>query len=391
MVMYWCLIALYFISFSCGYYFSSKKGPTKAREKISNNIGKLSVLVTTCYVGIAISIVNVTEILSPLGYLDGYDIGHRGQLTTFYLISIWWFIYLKSMKSTVYTNIQSKLMAAIAFIAGLNLLTLGSRLGVISGLISLFIFYGYFVKGKQLQVRVVRKLGSLKWIAIIVMVAILMFSIGLLRTGEGISLEGIIGIFAAEPIFIYASVPNYFMHSSLPLFAIPFDLFTGIVGAIPSFLFPDKADLFLEYSARNVDSYSGFGGVHHLVSLIANFGLIGFPFVAFIEGTWFGMLVRRVNANAFYRAVALTSISLLTFFMFREGLQAPIKLLFFNFLLFPFIVIRMLLLVKPLVTAKAAGKTNGTYGPKHSSDSFVVCPTGISDQTNGASLQHRGE
>lgn len=340
--MFLCLIIFYLISFSTGYYLSSKNGLVKPKGKRGNGVGKLSVLVTICYVGITLGIVDVREIISPLGYLEGYDIAHRGQLTTLYLVSIWWFIYLKS---AVNANIQAKLMLVIVIIVGLNLLTLGSRLGVISGMITLFIFYVYFVK-LTVQDNGAQKPRFIKWIVVIIVATILMSSIGLLRSGEGISWEGVMYIFAAEPLFIYASVPAYFSNSSIPLVSIPWDLFTGIVGAIPSYLFPEKGSFFLEYTVRNEDSYAGFGGLHHVVALIANFGLIGFPVVAFFEGAWYGMLVRRVHTSAFFRAVALSSIAILTFIMFREGLQVPVKLLFFNFLFFPYVMIQILYLIK---------------------------------------------
>lgn len=346
--MYLYLIFFYLISFSSGYYLSSRNGVIKPKKERGTGIGNLSVFITICYVGLFIFIVDVREIMSPSGYLDGYDVAHKGQLSTLYLVSIWWFVYLKT--TAVNANIQTKLMLVIVFITGLNLLTLGSRLSVVSGMITLFIFYFYFVKKMRLQDSGAQKHVPIRWIVIIFITGILMSSIGLLREGTGISWEGIISIFAAEPLFIYASIPAYFSNNSLPLFAIPLDLFSGIVGAIPSFLFSEKGAFFAKYAMINEDFVSGFGGSHHVVTLIANFGLIGFPVAAFFEGAWFGMLVRRVHISAFFRAVTLSSIAMLPFIMFREGLSTPVKLLFFNFLLVPYIMLNVLFSIKRLVS-----------------------------------------
>jgi hypothetical protein len=331
----------YFVFFSMGYYLSLFMKINKFESEAVDRLGWTKVAVTVLYACIALFVINLSEILNPIGYSGDYDVTHRGQLTTLYLTSIWWCIYFKS-------GINSKLMLIIAFIAGLNLLALGSRLGVTTGLISLLIFYFYFQ-----NTRVNRRDRSLFWYAklgsILFLIALLMTSIGVLRAGNEVTIEEIFGNFASESLFIYASVPAYFSNNFTNLFEIPVDLFVSIVGAIPSFLFPLKSDFFLEHAVVDSESASGFGGMNHLVTLVANFGMAGFPVVTFFEGVWFGILTRLVYKNSFFRAVALSSFAILPFILFREGLQTSVKLLFFNFLFFPFVIIQMLIILKIIV------------------------------------------
>jgi hypothetical protein len=299
----------------------------------------------------AFSNVSISEIMTPVGYLGDYDANPRGLLSTLYLVAIWWYIYLNTTGSS---KLQQAVTIVIISLTGMNLLTLGTRLSVVSGLISLLVFYIIYVK----KATSTRTMMIIKSFAFAVAIGLAMSSIGLLRGAEVISAEGLLGIFAAEPVFIYASVLSYFDTDTIHIFAIPWDLITGIIGSIPSFLFPDKADFFLTFSTRSVDAYSGFGGVHHLVVLLSNFGLLGFPFVAFVEGVCLGSLIRRVNVNSFYRAASLSSIGILTFMLYREGLQTPIKLILFNFMLLPYLAIRFIFLLKTIATAHSLPKVN---------------------------------
>jgi hypothetical protein len=337
---------VYLLLFSVGYFYSSKPIVFYMRSIDTKQLGKLGWVLTILYAAIALSIVSISEIMTPVGYLGDYYAAPRGMLSTLYLVAIWWYIYLKTISGS---KLQQAVIIAVILLTGLNLLTLGTRLAVVSGIISLLVFYIIFVR-KALPTK---KAIVIKSFAIAIAIALVMSSIGLLRGVEAISAEGLLSIFAAEPVFIYASVLSYFDSDPIYLFAIPWDLITGVIGSIPSFLFPDKADFFLAYSPRSDDAYAGFGGVHHIVSLLSNFGLLGFPIVAFIEGACLGLLIRRVNVNAFYRAASLSSIGLLTFILYREGLQAPVKLFLFNFMLFPFVAINFLLFIKSSVTVQS--------------------------------------
>ena len=344
--LYSSLAFAYLISFSAGYYFSLKSKKFQSKKQNINTDKSLRGLITTLYVVIALLSLNTNEIISLVGYSGEYDVAHRGQLTTLYLTSIWWFIYFKS-------SIHAKLMLLIAFAAGLNLLALGSRLGVVTGLISILIYYKYFASIKLEHHRYDRWMLA-KGILMVVAVLFVMTSIGLIREGNSITFEGALSIFSAEPLFIYASVPAYFSNNSLPLLAFPVDIFASIIAAVPSFLFPSKVDFFAAYSSIDKYSISGFGGMNHLVSLITNFGLIGFPVAAFLEGAWFGILIKNAYKSPFFRAVAITSISVIPFIMFRDGFQTTVKILFFNFLIFPYVATRVLIFlrrsVRPSVT-----------------------------------------
>lgn len=331
---------IYFVLFSAGYYYTIK---TKwFKFKVDKSPTKWQIfIITACYIVMAVLIVNIVEILHPVGYTEGYNVIHRGQLTTLYLTSIWWYIYFKA-------EFQAKIMLLVVLISGLNLIVLGSRLGLISGIIALYVNNIFFKKNKFSDQNK-REINLKKIILFVIIVFITMSIMGLLRSQDIISLEGILSNAASESLYIYVSVPSYLSSTDLPYFSIPLDIFAGFIGSIPSYLFPEKVEFFSGMTCFKENSGSGFGGVHHIASLIANFGLIGFPFVVFLEGMWFGFVVKNAQTSPFFRAVALLSMSVIPFILFRDGYQTSVKLLFANFILIPYFAIQAIWFMKLLM------------------------------------------
>lgn len=336
--LYLLFAIIYLGIFTYGFYAIPEKMCMYSDYGIGHGTEKLTIFVVIIFTLIAAFVVDLREIISPAGYGVEYDTIHRGQLTTLFLMSIWWLIYLKLSDVS---NFNIRLIFLVILCCGLNLLLLGSRLGFITGIIA-FLIYSYFhkVQGGRRVVKII------KFAALAIMAAIGMGYVGVARTGGDVFAEGIITILAAEPIFIYASVPAYFSNSNLELVAIPWDIFSSIVGSVPSFLFPAKNEFFETYTALNKGSESGFGGINHIVLLISNFGLVGFPVVAYFEGALFAMLCRKFQTNKFFLTAGACSVAILPFMMFREGYQTTIKLLLFNFLLLPYLILKILSILK---------------------------------------------
>lgn len=278
----------------------------------------------------SILILDINEILFPVGYTEGYDTAHRGQLTTLYLMCIWWFIFFD--KEPAFRGYQF-FFTILILISGINLLSLGSRLGFLTGLIAIFV--NFYIKNT---------FSILKYIytyILITLIVIVIVIIGVLRDGSNISLDGFINIIQAESIFIYMSVPSYLNGEALPLMNAPIDLIPTLIGMIPSSMFPNKFELMDLYSAIPSDKSSGMGGGNHLIVLLANFGLIFMPLMGILEGILLRVAISSSIYSKFNYASCISIISLLPFIWFREGMQTPIKLILVNFVFLPFILLKL--------------------------------------------------
>jgi hypothetical protein len=283
--------------------------------------------------------VRPNEIIHPGGYIDGYDIPHRGQLSTLFLTATWWYIFSKTSSSK--KGVKSILLLCMV-LSGINLLVLGSRLAVLTGLIAIIIF------------NLIEKINSSnhfnvnisKPLLLFVILALGLIVVGVLRDGTGLNLDAMLFIFFAESLFIYASVPAYFAVNDIDYFKIPYDLFSSIAGGIPTIFFTDKLKFFSDFTPDGPDYGSGFGGVNHIILLLITFGKGGFLIFSIIEGMFFSYLGRLINRNPFGHTIAICVISLLPFMFFRDGFQTSIKVIFFNFMLYPFLAMLLISTVR---------------------------------------------
>lgn len=111
---------------------------------------------------------------------------------------------------------------------------------------------------------------------------IIFLFIGIWRLGDsGFSIDSFLYIGIAEPVFTWISVESMFSSNELPLIAIPYNFFSSFLNFVPTLLFPNKAE-FIQPITLNYDN--PFGATSLLVSLIANFGILGSCFVLFLLG-----------------------------------------------------------------------------------------------------------
>lgn len=319
------LVAIYCISIYFGF---NVKLETKGIN-ISVNRTNYYFIVLFFFISF-ILIINLNEILFPAGYTDGYDIAHRGQLTTLYLMCVWWYIFFDDKS---FFKGYKYFFIILILISGINLLFLGSRLGFLTGIIALVV---------NLYIKTAFSIFKFIYVSTsIILIFMLVILVGVVRDGSNISLDGFLNIFQAESIFIYMSIPAYLNGEELPLINEPIDLVATLIGFIPSSLFLNKFELMDLYSAISSDRSSGMGGGNHIIILLANFGIIFMPLMGLLEG----LFLKSVIASSIYSKFNFTNciliISLLPFIWFREGMQTPLKLICLNFTFLPYILLKI--------------------------------------------------
>jgi len=339
LIEYTIYALIFLILFSIGFFIKFKL------NNLINNKPQLSslflILLMGAYFFLFWSIFSLSEVLNMPGYLDGYDIERRGQLSTLFLTSIWWYIYIQS---SVKLKPSKILFIFIILLSGLNLLALGSRLAVLTGVIMLFLNYKsrLFVKFK------VNIFSAIIWILITVSV---FGAIGVLREANEISYEAIAFIIFAEPVFIFASVFSYFNSVPISLINVPYDVFSSLAASIPSLIFQNKIEFFAKYASIPEFAQSGFGGANQIIILLANFGVLLFPFVSFIMGYFIASMINKMNRSRFSYTAAIGIVALIPFIFFRDGYQTSLKLALMNFLIMPAI---FLLINRIIVLSKNA-------------------------------------
>lgn len=337
LIKYSAYAVIFLILFSIGFFIKFNL------KKLNKNKPELSVLLALLLTGVYsilfINIFSLNEVLNASGYLGGYDIERRGQLSTLFLTSIWWYIYLKP---GINLKLPKFLFVVIILFSGLNLLTLGSRLAVLTGVIMIFLNYS-----PNLFVRLKINM-PLALICLLSLVAIF-GAIGVLREAGELNYDAIFFIIFAEPIFIFASVFSYFESVSISYFNFPYDVLTSIAASVPSFIFTNKIEFFEKYAVIAESSQSGFGGANQIIILLANFGSLLLPFISFTLGYFIAFIINKINNSRFFYTVAISIVSLIPFIFFRDGYQTSLKLALMNFLIIPGV---FLLINKLIVSAK---------------------------------------
>lgn len=263
------------------------------------------------------------------GY-ENYDIAVLGPLATTLYISVLFFHFFvdKSIK---------RAFLLIFLISSILMIGLGSRMFFILGSITLVI--GYVSRNPDALKKIYFYLSLILLFSFVVLV-------GIFRGTDEISSEMFIGIAFAEPLYIATSASTYLANiGERPFLSFPSDLIASLINFIPSAIYPDKLN-FIESIVLDVNKFSPFGGSSLLVNLYSNFG-VAYPIFVFLIGLFYGYLYKRALTSRFFRAVYFSVLPLLMFYFFREGFITVFKVMFYNSLIFPLIVISFMRLMLP--------------------------------------------
>jgi hypothetical protein len=244
-----------------------------------------------------------------------------GQLATITYMCSWFYIYF----------VSKRIKSAFLFffcISATTMMSLGSRMFPTLGLISIL---SYYLSKNKVNLR-----NPINYIFLLFLF-LLMLATGLARSGKEVSIQSLLSIFIAEPVFTLSSFSNYTNISGRPLISFPVEVLTSIINFIPTVFAPSKID-FLKELDTNTFMSTPFGAKSLLLSLYSNFGIF-FPLYLFLMGLYTGLLKKLAHSSQFFLAVYIAILPLHMFHIFREGFITSIKLLFFNSLILPFILI----------------------------------------------------
>ena len=264
------------------------------------------------------------------GY-QSYNILVLGPFSTSAFLSVWLLNY--------FSNRQIKRMFFIFFgICAALLLGWGSRMFFVLSFTALLL--GLVSRNRGL-------LTSARFYVVIITVFCLMAVIGILRQGgREFSVDGLLAILFAEPLFTAISGSLYLENSGgRQIFGIPNDLMASVIHFIPSAIFPGKIELIAEMTA-NEDVVSPLGGKALLVSLYSNFGFF-YPLFVGLVGAYYRLLYHKAQSSIFFRAVYFSALPVLCFLFFRENLITVIKVLLFNGFVVPMLIAMALIWLSP--------------------------------------------
>lgn len=261
------------------------------------------------------------------GYQVDYDTDFMGSIATLNMLFLFFLLYNKGKQKKNLTSYKISELYLIGSILEFSavLLGLGSRMYIMVPLISYII---YLLDN--------RKISFKKLIIRLSIIILLLLAIGIWRLGDtDFSVDALLYIGVAEPVFTWISAESMFSMNSLPLLAFPNNFITSFINFIPTILFPSKAEYINELT---IQYDSPLGATNVLVSLMGNFGLLGSCIALFFLG-FFLTCIRIQNTSLFIKTYYYCICGILPFQLFRDNISIVNKMLFYNFYIFPFIFI----------------------------------------------------
>lgn len=298
------------LCFSSGYLFAFFFNNHKRDICNLNRVNRESNLRLTqgslsLFLFLVLSTILVKARLTGYQFFSGYstyDISFLGPLATLCFMSMWFYIYF-----------NRNVFLILFFLSGVLLLGSGSRMFFFLPLISL-----------MLNSVLIFPQRAVRYFFVFFLSLFLMLLIGLLREGSAFSLDGLLSILFAEPVFTSIGTLFYFSQGR-PDLGLPVDIIAALINFIPSFIFPDK-QILLSSLVFDEEIHNPLGAQSLLINLYKNFGWF-YPFFMITFGVYFGLLY-KYKANKVAYTVYVMSLPLILFHFQREGFITVFKVLF---------------------------------------------------------------
>ncbi|NMZ24107.1 oligosaccharide repeat unit polymerase [Pseudomonas proteolytica] len=255
------------------------------------------------------------------GYTVSYDSYILGGISTVSLLLYGVYLSLVNYRARGLKLFILLVLSAV----WLTLLLSGSRMYVlvpVAGFITLSLlkFSGAFQRVK---------------ILLLLMLLACAFSlVGVFRSSS-FSLNNMLYIFLAEPVFTSYSLFTFWSDNSLPLLSAPMSFFGSFYNLVPSVLWPEKSEFMLSLRDMGYVYETPLGAESVVASLVGNFGLLGAPVFLFISGFLLEMLFYLRGRSHFYLISYVGAVSVLPFMFFRDPFTVSIKSLLTLSLLLP--------------------------------------------------------
>jgi oligosaccharide repeat unit polymerase len=275
----------------------------------------------------------------------GYVGGEANELNGYKAIACGLNINLSFLFIYYYFGNNNKLLRIIVFLFFINnviLLSVGSRIYVLTALFSVLLAY----MANEVQYKC--KLNLKRLLYFFCFVIFFSCTIGLVRQGIDFNIEDVYYYLFAEPYFLWLSAGSILSIETIEFFRFPTKFISDFIGILPTAIFEDKyrwmagVHSFLVELGLNNDPlllYSPMGGTSIIYSLISEFGLIGALIFLYLMGAFFWKISYKAQESLFFKAYFLTLCSILPFIFFREDFFHIIKNFFFNSLIFPALIL----------------------------------------------------
>lgn len=264
------------------------------------------------------------------GYKDDVDILFTGQISSINTVFLFFLLYYIDVKERFYTLFVFILLSIVEF--SIVLLGLGSRMYVFIPCIVLLVYY--YDKGKLLLKHV---------FIILVFLIVFLLTVAIWRLGDMVvSFDKLLFVGCTEPVYTWITAVSMFSENKFSYFSFPDNFITSFLNFIPSVLLPNKSDLIFSVDMK---FDAPFGGMSLLVSLVYNFGVLGSFLALFFLGLFFTYV--RYNFSTYFGNVYYYCIcSVILFQLFRDNFSIVNKMIFYNFLIIPMVILLLSNLIK---------------------------------------------
>ena len=264
------------------------------------------------------------------GYKDDVDILFTGQISSINTVFLFFLLYYIDVKERFYTLFVFILLSIVEF--SIVLLGLGSRMYVFIPCIVLLVYY--YDKGKLLLKHV---------FIILVFLIVFLLTVAIWRLGDMVvSFDKLLFVGCTEPVYTWITAVSMFSENKFSYFSFPDNFITSFLNFIPSVLLPNKSDLIFSVDMK---FDAPFGGMSLLVSLVYNFGVLGSFLALFFLGLFFTYV--RYNFSTYFGNVYYYCIcSVIPFQLFRDNFSIVNKMIFYNFLIIPMVILLLSNLIK---------------------------------------------
>ena len=214
-------------------------------------------------------------------YLDDIQVGYGGEadnktgvLSTFMIVLCYYYMhfFLRYHFQSLCSIHLSIILAISVTFCGLLLVLSGGRLYLLTAL--LWIIFA------RLDLNYLKKRTVLILLTLIISISIL---VGQWRLGDDISADNFMFYAFAEPLLLFFAIDDYFTLNEIQMLNYNPDILMSLINLVPSIIFPMKEQFYNTLSVQGVVN-SPFGGLHVVISMLENFGLIGSLLISYLVG-----------------------------------------------------------------------------------------------------------
>ncbi len=335
-IIYLLICFAWLVAFYAGHFLYKMLKPEKKELRLYNTgYADYGVHYIAAFLVLLLFIFSWLARSSIFGGYATYDIAARGKLSTLLIIFNFFILY----------QLVSRHKLSWYLIAGtaancLLLLSMGGRMYVFQTLIVILVYKTSFAPRRWNLIKVSG-------------LAIAGFFVGAVsgvwRMSTSFSLSKAGYSFFAEPVFTWISAGTFLTANKIPLINVPLNFITSFFNLIPN-TFINLRQYVVSAQGMGYTYLSPLGADSVWSTYVINFGALGSVLFIFLTGFLLNFLRDLSTRSRFCAVYYIMVCGLLPFQFFRDGFYIINKQLFFNFLLFPAVLLYVIKLVKYLNT-----------------------------------------